>query len=50
MVRKTEHVLVIELQPGAAYRRLVLEVPDPHAEAIRLRPALGVYTGLFADR
>jgi hypothetical protein len=40
-------VLVIELQRGEPYRRVVLEVPDPRAEALRLRPALGTYTGSF---
>jgi hypothetical protein len=49
MVRKAEQVLVIQLQPGAAYRRLVLEVADPHAEALRLRPTVGAYTGTLAD-
>lgn len=48
LVRRADLVLVIELHPGGRYRRLVLEVPDPHAEALRLRPHLGSYTGLFA--
>ena len=46
-VRRASRVLVIQLEPGAAYRRLVLEVPDPTAEAARLRPALGAYTEPF---
>jgi hypothetical protein len=50
LVRKAQQVLVFELAPGAPYRRIVLEVPDPHAEALRLRPLLGAYTGTFADR
>ena len=49
-MRKAQQVLVAELAPGAAYRRIVLEVPDPHAEALRLRPLVGSYTGTFADR
>lgn len=40
-VRKGAQVLVIQLRPGASYRRIVLEVDDPHAELLRLRPALG---------
>jgi hypothetical protein len=50
LVRKAEQLLVIQLRPGAAYRRIVLEVPDPHAEALRLRPAVGAYTGTFSER
>ena len=50
LVRKAQQVLVFELAPGAPYRRIVLEVPDPHAEALRLRPLVGAYTGTFADR
>jgi hypothetical protein len=50
LVRKAEHLLVIELRPGAAYRRIVLEVADPHAEALRLRPAVGAYEGTFSER
>lgn len=42
-VRRGEHVLWIELVPGADYRRLVLEVPDPHATALELRPVLGSF-------
>jgi hypothetical protein len=48
LVRRADFVLVVELEPGAEYRRLVLELPDPHAEALRLRPVLGSYTGSFA--
>ena len=40
-VRKGAQVLVIQLKPGTSYRRIVLEVDDPHAELLRLRPALG---------
>jgi hypothetical protein len=43
-VRRAESVLVIQLCPGAEYRRIVLEVPDPGAEALRLRPILGPTT------
>jgi hypothetical protein len=42
-VRQAEHVLWIELEPGADYRRLILEVPDPHAAALELRPVLGSF-------
>jgi hypothetical protein len=49
LVRRAKQVLVIELEPGAPYRRIVLEVPDASAEAIRLRPLLGAYTGTFAS-
>jgi hypothetical protein len=49
LVRKAQQVLVFELAPGATYRRIVLEVPDPHAEALRLRPLVGAYTGTFTD-
>lgn len=48
LVRRAEQFLVIELEPGGPYRRVVLEVLDPHAEVLRLRPALGAYTGTFA--
>lgn len=47
LVRRAEEVLVIELREGEPYRRIVLEVPDPRAEALRLRPVLGTYTGSF---
>ena len=50
LVRRAAQLLVIELEPGQPYRRLVLEVPDPHAEALRLRPALGTYAGTFDAR
>lgn len=42
-VRRAEHVLWIELEPDADFRRFVLEVPDPHAAALELRPALGSF-------
>ena len=48
-VRRASVVLVVELRPGAAYRRLVLEVPDAGAEALRLRPLVGAYAGTFRD-
>lgn len=41
LVRRAPELLVIELQPGQRYRRVVLQVPDPAAEAARLRAALG---------
>lgn len=50
LARRAENVLVIELEPGAPYRRLVLEVPDPNAEAVRLRPLIGAFTGAFTYR
>jgi hypothetical protein len=49
LVRTTDTVLVVELQPGEPYRRLVLEVPDPRALCLRLRPKTGAYTGTFAE-
>jgi hypothetical protein len=47
-VRRGDTYLVLELAPGSAYRRVVLEVPDPHAEALRLRLAVGSYAGTFS--
>ncbi|MCW2673470.1 MAG: hypothetical protein JWP14_2059 [Frankiales bacterium] len=44
-VRRADTLLVIQMRPGAAYRRLVLEVPDPSATAHAMRPALGAFTG-----
>lgn len=35
-VRRAPEALVVELRPGAPYRRLVLEVADPAAEAQRI--------------
>lgn len=46
-VRGAEQYLVIELRPGAGYERLVLEVPDPSATALRLRPSLGAWVGNY---
>ena len=40
-VARGQQVLVVQLEPGQPYRRLVLEVPDAHADALRLRPVLG---------
>jgi hypothetical protein len=42
-VRRAELLLRIECRPGAEFRRLVLQVPDPTAIARRLRPLLGAY-------
>lgn len=42
-VRRAERLLRIECRPGAEFRRLVLQVPDPTALASRLRPVLGAY-------
>lgn len=47
LVRQATELLVIELQEGEPYRRIVLEVPDVRAEALRLRPILGTHTGSF---
>jgi hypothetical protein len=47
LVRQADQVLVVELEPGQSYRRLVLEVPDPHGLALQLRPMTGAYTGAF---
>ncbi|MCW2544626.1 MAG: Uncharacterized protein JWM40_2178 [Frankiales bacterium] len=49
LVRTPDTVLVVELQPDEPYRRLVLEVPDPRALCLRLRPRTGAYTGTFSD-
>jgi hypothetical protein len=49
LVRRADQLLVIELQPGEPYRRLVLEVPDPRADCLRLRPMTGAYSGTFAE-
>lgn len=46
-VRKAEQVLVIQLRPGAEYRRLVLQLPDPKATALAVRPVVGAYAGTF---
>lgn len=46
-VRRADQYLVVQLAPGASYRRVVLEVADPHAEALRLRPNIGAYAGSF---
>jgi len=42
-VRRAELLLRVECVPGAEFRRLVLQVPDPTALAMRLRPVLGAY-------
>jgi hypothetical protein len=49
LVRRADQLLVIELQPGEPYRRLVLEVPGPRADCLRLRPMTGAYSGTFAE-
>lgn len=49
LVRRAEQVLVIALQPGEPYRRIILEVPDPHAVSLAIRPSTGAYTGSFAQ-
>lgn len=46
-IRRADTVLVIQLVFGAPYRRIVLQVPDPHATALALGPAMGTYTGTF---
>jgi hypothetical protein len=42
-VRRAELLLRVECVPGAEFRRLGLQVPDPTALAMRLRPVLGAY-------
>jgi hypothetical protein len=42
-VRRGPEILWVELVDGAPYRRLILEVPDPHELALRLRPHLGAW-------
>lgn len=49
LVRRADQLLVVVLQPGEPYRRLILEVPDPQAACLRLRPVIGVYSGTFTD-
>jgi hypothetical protein len=41
LVRRADTVLVIELQPGQVYRRIVLQVDDPEEVARRLAPDVG---------
>lgn len=41
--RRADRLLRIECRPGAEFRRIVLEVPDPTELAGRLRPVLGAY-------
>jgi hypothetical protein len=48
-VRRSDTVLVIQMRPGASYRRVILQVDDPEAEAARLTPALGAYDGRFSE-
>ena len=47
-VRTSQTLLVIELRPGAEYRRTVLELSDPTTAARELRPLVGAFTGTFA--
>lgn len=42
-VRRGELLLRVECLPGAEFRRLVLQVPDPTGLASRLRSVLGAY-------
>jgi len=46
-VRRAATVLVVVLEPGEAYRRLVLQVADPDAVALQLRPDVGAYADTF---
>ena len=43
-IRHPDEVLWVEFSAGAPYRRAILQVLDPHAEALRLRPELGAFT------
>jgi hypothetical protein len=43
-VRRADSLLVFQMKPGAAYRRLVLQVTEPSATADELCPALGAFT------
>jgi hypothetical protein len=47
-VRRGDTVLVIQMRPGASYRRVILQVDDPEAEAARLIPTVGAYNGPFS--
>ena len=47
LVRRADQLVVLVLQPGEPYRRVVLEVPDPKEEGLRLRPITGAYAGTF---
>lgn len=40
-VRRGQQVLVVQMKPGAEFRRLVLEVPEPQEKLAQLRPLLG---------
>jgi hypothetical protein len=42
-VRRAETLVRIECHAGAEFRRIVLQVADPNALAVRLRPILGAY-------
>jgi len=41
--------LWIELRPEAPYRRFILEVDDPHAVELDLRPTLGPFVPPLND-
>jgi hypothetical protein len=45
LVRKAPELLVVELESGEPYRRLILELPDVREQARRIRPGTGVYVG-----
>ena len=40
-VRRGRELLVISVQPGQRYRRIILEVTDPQGELRRLQAAIG---------
>lgn len=48
LVRRAPQVLVIELEAGQPYRRVVLELDDPQAVALALRATLGPVSGTFS--
>jgi hypothetical protein len=43
LVRRAELLLRVECHSQAEFRRIVLQVPDPSALALKLRPVLGAY-------
>jgi hypothetical protein len=45
LVRRAEQVLVLDLEPGQPYRRVVLQVADPERTAAELRPKIGSVVG-----
>jgi len=42
-IRNPDRVLWIEFNDRAPYRRAILEVPDPHATMLALRPQIGAW-------